>query len=148
MRNVPARPHRILTALGATAGLHYAWEMAQGPLFTNFASQDLLDHALPCLLAAVGDLVLASIAFTVTAAMFRSWRWPTLPRWPVGATVWVAFGLLATVLIERLALRVGQWQYTTDMPTVLGVGISPLLQWTVIPIILVPILRWACSDVN
>lgn len=132
----------MAAVLAGTLSLHYVWEMAQAPLYTNFANTPLPEHALLCLLATVGDLALAVTLYLVTAALWRSWRWPIRPGWLGGAAVWTMLGIAASWAVERLALGTGRWSYTTRMPTIAGMGLSPFLQWIVIPVLLLPALRW------
>ena len=37
--------------------------------------------------------------------------------------------------------RAGNWGYTTSMPTILGIGLSPLLQWLILPPLMVVAYR-------
>ena len=37
--------------------------------------------------------------------------------------------------------RVGNWGYTASMPTVFGIGLSPLLQWLILPPVMVAVYR-------
>lgn len=39
----------------------------------------------------------------------------------------------------------GRWQYSVSMPTVAGVGLAPLAQWIVVPLLLVAVSRAASS---
>lgn len=55
----------------------------------------------------------------------------------------VAVGLAVTSGIEWMALHglwMVEWQYTTAMPLIpgAGIGLSPLLQWTLLP----PLVVW------
>jgi hypothetical protein len=50
-------------------------------------------------------------------------------------------GIASTVAIERWATATARWRYTSAMPTIGGVGIAPLLQWTIIPLVIVAIAR-------
>jgi hypothetical protein len=52
-----------------------------------------------------------------------------------------AVGIGTTIAIELWALSVGRWQYREGMPTVAGVGLTPLTRWILIPAVIVLILR-------
>ncbi len=45
--------------------------------------------------------------------------------------------MLVAVVIERLALNFGRWQYGSDMPILLGleVGLLPVVQMGVLPLL-------------
>lgn len=140
-----AIPHsrRWLTYGLLTLGLHYAWEMGQAPWFEEFAGTPWGEHALPCLRAAAGDLLIATAAFALTAALFRRWSWPIQPGWRRPALVWIGTGLVATVVFEHWAVLAGRWTYTASMPTIAGIGVLPLLQWIVVPVVTLALLRLA-----
>ena len=42
----------------------------------------------------------------------------------------VLLGLIIASIIEIINLNLGRWKYTKLMPTILGIGISPLIQLT------------------
>jgi hypothetical protein len=42
--------------------------------------------------------------------------------------------------------RVGSWRYTELMPTIFGIGLSPLLQWLILPIVMVIAHRRICEE--
>lgn len=52
-------------------------------------------------------------------------------------------GFAATAVIERWATAIGRWTYSDSMPTIAGIGVSPLLQWLVIPTLLLALARAA-----
>ena len=58
--------------------------------------------------------------------------------------VFLAVGLALTVAAEFYATEVaGRWSYADAMPTlpVLGTGLTPLLQWIVVPLLVVSLGR-------
>jgi hypothetical protein len=70
------------------------------------------------------------------ALIIGNGAWPTRRFWPVLGFTMVA-GVGYTTYSERHHLRRGSWAYSDLMPIVslfgLHVGLSPLLQWIVIP---------------
>ena len=53
-----------------------------------------------------------------------------------------AFGLIYTAYSEWVNVyQIGSWGYAPDMPLVFGIGVSPLLQWLVVPLVTLSILR-------
>ena len=93
-----------------------------------------------CTLATVGDVGISITAFWTVAAVSKSRQWFHQPRlWQIGGFVLV--GIVMTVIFEALATGpLNIWKYTTLMPKVpfLGIGLLPLLQWVLIP----PIIIW------
>lgn len=73
--------------------------------------------------------------------MFRARSWPTDKGYPA-LLVFIACGFLYTAWSERFNTRVaGTWTYAPSMPLVFGVGLSPLLQWPLVPGALVFLLK-------
>lgn len=141
MKTVPAPSGPWTAAVALTAVLHYVWEMAQAPFFTNFVGVPLLRHAVACLVATLGDLLISGVSYFITAAAFGRLAWPLRRGWRGAAVVWVSIGLAKTALIERWAISTGRWGYTPTMPQVFRLGLLPLLQWVVVPTATLVFLR-------
>ncbi len=122
--------------------LNLPWELWQAPLFERMAAAPHWEAVKICSRAAAGDAVIAWVAYWAVALVVRHRAWvvaPTASR-VLGFT---ACGLAITVAIERLALGghwMQGWSYSPLMPVVpgLGVGLSPVVQWLVLP----PLLIW------
>ena len=118
--------------------LHFAWEMLQVPAYRAMPDARHWDAVQTCLRATVGDVVLTLVAYSsVAAASRRRWWLGT----PTAGTItgFVALGLVITIVVEALSVYVlRRWAYAPGSPTILGIGITPLLQWTVLP----PLTLW------
>ena len=119
-------------------GLHYVWETLHVSLYDGVAEQAHAAGVVCCLRAAAGDVVIALVSYGAVAALTRNRLWLADPRLSrVGG--YVGVGLVITVAMELLSANVwGRWTYAPAMPTVLGLGVSPLLQWLVLP----PVALW------
>jgi len=76
------------------------------------------------------------VAFAV-----RSRAWMTHPR--VGhIAAYLAIGLAVTIALEYLNVYgLGRWTYSATMPRVLGIGLAPLAQWIIVPIVILWFVR-------
>jgi hypothetical protein len=125
--------------------LNYPWEFLQVPLFERMPQTQHWDAVKACSRTAAGDAVIALAAYGAVALTLRNRDWVVKPT--LAATLsFTALGALATVAIERLALSglwVERWAYSSLMPVVpgLGVGLSPVLQWLVLPPLVVWVVR-------
>ncbi|MEX2222877.1 MAG: hypothetical protein WEG40_13880 [Candidatus Rokuibacteriota bacterium] len=120
--------------------LNLTWELAQVPLFAGMPTAEHWRAILVCGRATLGDVVIALVAFWAVAASARARSWVLRPT-AAQLTGFVTVGVLITVVIEWLATQVlGRWMYAETMPVIplLRVGLSPLLQWIVLP----PIVIW------
>jgi hypothetical protein len=92
-----------------------------------------------CLSATVGDVGIALVAFWATALVAGSRQWLLRPS-AYDLTVFILAGLIATVALEYYHTNISlRWSYSELMPLVppLGTGLSPLLQWIVVPTLVV-----------
>ncbi len=120
--------------------LNLPWELAQVPLFAGMATARHWSAILACGAATLGDAVIALTAFWTVAVVVGTRRWMLAPtRYRVLG--FVAVGVIITIVMERLATGpLGRWAYAERMPIVpiVDVGLSPLLQWIVLP----PLILW------
>lgn len=121
--------------------LNFPWEMLQAPLFADMRSSQHAAATLACLQATLGDMVIMLLAHAVVALRARDRRW-ILAATGKQLMGFVAVGLSITVLIEWLATRglwVSNWTYAETMPLFpgTGVGLVPMLQWLLLPLLAV-----------
>ncbi|PIU17153.1 MAG: hypothetical protein COT19_02315 [Gallionellales bacterium CG08_land_8_20_14_0_20_59_87] len=120
--------------------LNLPWELLQIPLFRQMTTLPHLDGTLLCLRAAAGDGVILLLAYWMASWVAGSRRWIERPS----VRNWVAFigaGLAITIAMEYWATVVAErWDYADAMPRLplLGTGLAPLLQWILIP----PLVLW------
>ena len=126
-------------SLGALVNL--PWELAHSMLYQGGAEMTWKEHLICCGLASLQDGIGVAALFGIGAFVFRNSRWTrrfSLLR--VGFTV--ALGLAGAVVTEWVALSLGWWRYGPAMPTVpgTGLGLTPLLQFMVLPVLILFIL--------
>lgn len=115
--------------------LHFQWELFQMPLFSGFDGMGYYDAILHCWKATIGDVAIAATAFLVASAVVRSRSW-LLDTNRIAIGVFFFIGIIITVIFELLATGpLDRWEYSGTMPVVpyAGVGVSPLVQWLVLP---------------
>jgi hypothetical protein len=125
--------------------LNYPWEFIQAPLFEGMAGAPHWEAVKACTRAAMGDAAIMLIAFWLVAAVTGGRRWIVAGCWR-GVLAFVLTGVAITIGIESLAVRgqwVTQWTYAASMPVVpvLGVGLVPLLQWFILPLVVAALVR-------
>jgi len=88
-----------------------------------------------------GDLLVSAATYVVAALASRSGSWP-VERPGLGLGIAIPAGMAYTVFSEWLNVSVrGSWEYGPAMPQVLGIGLSPLFQWLVVPALTILLLR-------
>ena len=120
--------------------LHFVWEMLSAPFYTGLAEGSHAAGVWCCFVASLGDVVIALLAYGGVAAL-RTRRWVMSPD--AGArTGFVIVGVGITVLFEHVSVyRLGRWSYTPAMPLLAGIGVVPIAQWIVLPLITIWLTR-------
>ena len=125
--------------------LNFPWEILQAPLYAGMAQAPHSQVTKSCLQASVGDAVIMLLAYGAVAVVARSRRWVVAAsRWQLA--LFTLIGVAVTAAIEWLATRghwIGNWNYLPAMPLVpgTGIGLVPLLQWVVLPLLTVWFVR-------
>jgi hypothetical protein len=126
----------VRAALAWTAllfALNLVWEIAQLPLYSLGPWAEWPAVAYAVLHCTAGDAGIALAAYLAAAMLTRRARWPSerplaglVVAWFVAAsyTVWAEW---QNVYVLR------NWAYAAGMPTIAGIGVSPLLQWILLP---------------
>ncbi|WP_310386283.1 hypothetical protein [Roseateles sp.] len=121
--------------------MNLAWEIAHVRLYTIWATADGFGVAGALLHCSLGDVVIALAMFAATGIVLRSADWPmSHPR--TGSTLVVIGAMAFTAWSEWYNVYgVGSWGYTASMPMIFGIGLSPLLQWLILPPLMVVAYR-------
>ena len=136
---------RILARAGLWSGLAFvlnlAWEIAHVRLYTIWAAADGAGVAWALLHCSLGDVMIALAMFTLAGMVLRRSDWPaSRPR--AGGAIVVIGAMAYTVWSEwHNVYRIDSWGYTAGMPLIFGIGLSPLLQWLILPPVMVVAYR-------
>lgn len=123
---------RYLAALFVAAfALNWPWEMSQMSVYVEMAGRPWGETLLTCTAATIGDALVTLAVYAAGALVTRNSRWALKGDWKVYLSAALA-GALCAVVIEWAALYAGHWSYTNGMPEVLGVGVLPLMQLTML----------------
>ncbi|MBI4290793.1 MAG: hypothetical protein HY661_04855 [Betaproteobacteria bacterium] len=119
------------------AGLNLAWETAHVRLYTSWTEAPLGYIAFAIAHCTLGDLAIGVLALMLALIMSRAGG-PSRWRWGRIALLTAAIGAGYTVASEWMNLTIlRSWSYSEQMPTIeiagAGIGLSPLLQWLVVP---------------
>jgi len=117
---------------------HLLWEIAQFPLYTIWRDGTRGHILLAPMHGTVGDLFISAAALMAALAILGDGRWPKQAYLRVGIAV-VLFGLGYSEWINAEVRHT--WAYSNLMARAppLGTGLSPLLQWLVVPIFSCPL---------
>lgn len=135
--------HTLIVA-GAAVLLHMLWELAQLSSY-QFAGSDTRAARAAFVVARVrGDVGFSALGFLLACVMLRDSAWLTRQR-SGGVAVMALFGLVFAVAREWLAVHSGAAVYGESTARVLGIALTPLFQWLIVPVLLArltaPLLR-------
>lgn len=131
----------ILQWASLALGLHLVWEIGQLPYYALWAEADAWRIARYVMHCTLGDVMIATLAYLAVALAWRRMDWLRYRPWSGGAML-LALGLGYTVFSEWYNVyRLGSWTYTEAMPRILGIGLTPLLQWLVVPVVMLVLAR-------
>lgn len=122
--------------LSASTIGHLVWETLQLPLYTIWTAQ-FRDQAFAVIHCTLGDLLIALSTLVPTLVAAANPAWPRDRFWRV-ATVTILLGIGYTIFSEWLNVTVrASWAYSEWIPVVsvfgLRIGLSPLIQWAIVP---------------
>ena len=124
--------------------LNLVWEIAHVRLYTLWDAADRMTIAWSVLHCSLGDVVIALTLFALAGFALRQKDWPVFK--PIAGGTIVVIGALAfTVWSEWFNVyKIGSWAYTANMPMIFGIGLSPLLQWLLLPPLMTIAYRVLC----
>jgi hypothetical protein len=133
--------HSVTALLLVVFSAHFVWEMAQAKWFASMWGLDFWYATWLCTRASIADLLLTLLIYAVVAVVLRSRFWFLGRHVIAGTALFLVLAWIVTAAIELWALGTGRWEYAPSMVTIAGIGIAPLLQWTLIPIALIALAR-------
>jgi len=131
--------------LPCLAVLNGVWEVGQVPLYTIWRENSVAYVAFAIIHCAVGDVLIGAAALLSTLILLRA---PGIDAWPWSRVTLVVIVLGAgyTLGSEWMNTTLLRWQYSDLMPTIriaeIRIGVSPLLQWILIPLLAIYLARW------
>ncbi|MFC6224924.1 hypothetical protein ACFP2F_16875 [Hymenobacter artigasi] len=122
-------------ALGLAFALNFIWELSHCLLYEGCGYDPL--HVGFLALASAADAIMAALLYLALALVYQDGLWVRQMTW-VRAVWLVMIGGAGAALTEVVHLAAGNWVYTDRMPLIpgLGVGLSPVLQFAVLPLLI------------
>lgn len=142
---MPDWPRALRVHLGTIALGDLAWEAAHLPLYTIWRTGTPGEKAFAVVHCTGGDLLIALACLALALVLAGESAWPARAHRRVAALT-IGFGVAYTIFSEWLNITVrGTWAYSDLMPVVpiIDTGLSPLLQWIVVPLLALHFARRA-----
>ena len=126
--------------------LNTLWEFLHSNLYINLSGifiTNILNIKLPysfiLILASITDTFLILSIFGIISLINFNLKWILSPKIKDYSLIAI-LGISIAIIIEKINLG-KNWIYTESMPTLLGIGISPLVQLSLTSIISIIILK-------
>jgi len=104
--------------------LNFIWELSHYFLYIDLSGIPKYYHLAS---ASFTDMLIILVIFAVISLKNGDSRWVVHPS--KADYLFVAFtGIAVAILIELVNLKLGRWEYTSAMPTIFGIGLTPLIQ--------------------
>lgn len=119
--------------------LHFFWELFQSATYT-FNSAPMGGFWSCLLYCTAVDVLITLCIFWIVALAFRNRYWFAKPV-ALPAALFLSLSVVSSVIVEYINVFIqNDWAYASNMPLLFGIGLFPLLQWLLIPAILLFIL--------
>ena len=123
--------------------INFVWEMLQMPLFEYPIEFSPSAMNLSCTKASIGDAFITIVSFWFVALIRKNRYWIIkVSFWDL--TLFLIPGIVITICFEALATGpLNRWTYSEVMPTIpyIGTGLAPILQWLILPLLTVFIVK-------
>ncbi len=126
----------VVRYLAIVACANLGWEALQMPFYALWHAGAPTEIAANVVACAAIDTMIALGALTMAIILFRATAWPATGYARIGLAAGV-FGIAYTIVSERVNVDIlSTWAYSEHMPVVplIDVGVTPIIQWIVIPI--------------
>ncbi len=135
LKRTAKKSFRRFVAWGAVLAflLNLAWELGHCTFYKGFLYDG--PHVAFLGLASLADTIMAGLLYFGFALIYKNGFW--IQHLTVSRTVWlVLVGGSGAALSEIAHLSAGNWIYTDRMPLIFGVGLTPLLQFSMLPLLI------------
>jgi len=107
------------------------WEALHSTLYICNMNGDFVYIILR---SSVGDVFLIGLIFLFISLKNMNTKWINKPS-RLDLILIAIVGILTAIIIEMVSLSSGRWEYEIMMPTILGIGITPIFQLAITAII-------------
>jgi hypothetical protein len=115
---------RFLLAIFISLILNIIWEFSHYRLYNDLSGISSIPHLF---LASFTDMILISGILLVISLKNKNFSWIKKPKLSDYSFV-IILGIFIATTIELVNLNLGRWAYKAIMPTIFGIGVSPLIQ--------------------
>jgi fatty acid desaturase len=113
--------------------LNFTWELGHYSLYKDFVYDR--EHVAFLGLASLADTIMAGLLYFGFALIYKDGVW--IQHLTVSRIIWlILVGGLGAAVSEIAHLSAHNWAYTDRMPLIFGIGLTPLLQFSMLPLLI------------
>jgi len=105
--------------------INLLWEVCHSQLYETCINLPLKEYVPLIIKASLKDGFFVTLFYWITVLIFRN---VNILENHGQLLVFLLIGLIFAFIDERVSVKLKRWQYSRSMPTILGVGITPLLE--------------------
>lgn len=107
--------------------LNMTWEVWHSQLYTTCLQQSWTKNVRLLTIMSLKDALFIVLFYLISFAIVREYMPATIPQ-VAPHVLFVFFALIFSFIDEKIAIARNRWEYSLSMPTLFGVGITPLLE--------------------
>ncbi len=104
--------------------LNLVWEFSHYRLYNDLTGISATPHLI---LASFADMLLISGILIIVSLKNKNLSWIKKPD-KIDYLLIIFLGVIIATTLEIINLNLGRWEYKEIMPTIFGIGLSPLIQ--------------------
>jgi len=105
--------------------LNLVWEVLHSQLYTTCLEIPFKKYPRLIITASLKDGIWISIFYLITYLIFQNAEILTNPY---QLTLFIVLCLTFSFIDEKVSINLKRWEYSKQMPTIFGIGITPLLE--------------------
>ncbi len=125
------RYYKVLILMSFVLILNLIWEFSHYFLYIDMSG---ILKKIHLICASLVDMIIIGLIFLFVSLKNNNIKWIEKPN-IIDYFIIIILSLIISAFIELRALSTGRWAYTELMPTVFGIGLSPLIQLAIVSII-------------
>lgn len=119
---------QTLTVFVTASMINLAWEVAHSPLYETALAMTVKEYSPMILEMSLKDGLWITLFYAISAILFKN---ADILKNRTRLWVFVVMALTFSFLDEKISLTLGRWEYAEAMPTLFGIGLTPLLELAV-----------------
>ena len=105
--------------------INLLWELVHSQLYDTCLKMKLKPYTKLIIKMSLIDAFMISLIYLITALIFKNYL---ILNSPIQLITYSILALLFVFIDEKIAIKNKRWKYSKKMPTIFGVGITPLIE--------------------